>query len=85
MVVIAMFLTQLACAKLNDENIKPKQFKTTITITYNQLTLAEASKKEAEAKKIYGDACKVDISLQDGDTISGTVWNNAYSSIPVSH
>ncbi len=66
---------------------KPKQFKVTLTVTYNSITLAKAAELEKIFRDRFSDACNVDIKLEEttgiifysGITRIDTVqWRNIY-------
>ena len=44
---------------------KAQKFEVTYTITYNSLTLLEASELEAKIRKEHKDACKVSVSVKE--------------------
>jgi len=70
---------------------KPEQkFKVTYTITYNDMTLADASKKEIFLKELLKDACGIEVTVEKAERMvnnGGIHWgitdSITYRSIPL--
>jgi len=54
-----MLLLLLAVPLYGDVNKEAQKFTLTVTITYNAVTLEEATKIEAQVRRNHVDACKV--------------------------
>ena len=63
--IIALALLFCTTVYAEDKKEEPKKFKTVFTVQYNEMTLEEAAKKEKEFRKLYKDACKVDVTLSE--------------------
>ena len=63
LIIISMFI--FASLLNGDDKVQPKKFEITFVVTYNELTLEEAGKKEAEIRKLFEDACKVDVKVAE--------------------
>jgi len=61
-VVCCMLLVGVALAK----EFKAEKFETVYTITFNAITLEEASRLEDVIKKKFKDACKIEVNLNEG-------------------
>lgn len=53
-----------------ERKFEAKEFETVITITYNAITLEQAEKLEAYVKHKFNDACKVDLKLDDVQSLT---------------
>ena len=72
----------LASVVLADHNAQ--KFKVTYTITFNELTLQEASRLEKVIKQDYSDACEIDVSLEKV-TNQNSVWVRFYWADTIKH
>ena len=61
--LLVMFIVISALTVQAKEQVKQK-FKTTFTITFNEMTLDEAAAMEWRIKSMYEDACKIDVELE---------------------
>lgn len=54
--------------------VPQKEFTVTYTVTYNSVTLEEASKLEMQIKKENKDACTVDVTVKEISTLTTTSY-----------
>jgi len=50
-----------------------QEFKVTYSVVYNSITLSKAAQIEKEIKRMFNDACKIDIKLEKTDEI---IWDS---------
>ena len=48
---------------------EPQKFKVTFTVTFNELTLEQASKKEMVIKELLKDACDINVKIENSDNL----------------
>lgn len=74
--VILLLLTGCEVAKAHDEpankNLPLKKFEVKFVVKYNAITLQEAAEKERQFKKLYKDACKVNVKITEAQNIGWT-------------
>ena len=71
-----MFIVLLSlCCGAAVKKQEPKRFTVIFTISYNSMTLAEAAKKEASIKNLFGDSCDIDVTVQNVQTLN--FWNSS--------
>jgi len=70
-VMSLLLICFLLCTVVYAKDFKLKKFETTFTVTFNKITLEEASKLETLIKKNLKDACTIDVRL---DGVDSTEW-----------
>lgn len=61
--ITLLFLASCSIVKADNDKIKTKKFQVTFTVQYNAITLQDAAEKEFMFRKLYKDACIVDVEL----------------------
>ena len=75
----AIIFAMLLMIGIAGEKPEAQKFEATYTITYNSITLLEASELEAKIRDEYKDACKVNVSVKEStnyrsvDSISDSI------------
>ena len=72
-IISVMAIIMIAGAITYAVTLKPKEFKTTFTITYNNITLERASELEKIINQTFHDACTVDVELENVDLLISAV------------
>lgn len=77
-VVIIIFLSFCSVTFAEDKKQEPKKFEVIFTVRYNEMTLGEAAEKEKEFRKLFKDACDVDVALSEIGSGYISVTSRAY-------
>src|SRR5574340_1658596 len=65
-IALLIIISIIVYASVNKE---PQKFKTTFSITYNAITLEQASTIEKKIKNEFGDACNVEIKVENTENL----------------
>ena len=69
LVLLAIFLSSVVWAK---DIEAPQKFRVIFTITYNEMTLEQASEKEIFMRNRFRDSCNIDVSVNRRYNVSAT-------------
>ena len=79
-IVICMIFLFSIFAAAQQNKVSAKKFEITYTVKYNAITLQEAADLELVFRKLYKDACRVDVKVKEAQndwgvvTLTGDIW-----------
>lgn len=63
--ISALVLCPVLFVGASPKTVQCKKFEVTFTITYNEMTLADAALMERKIREQFSDACKVDVKVKE--------------------